>query len=887
MRKFLILIIAVVFSVVVNAQPNGTYTIAIPGGWNNSQAFNSSLAAAANGHVYFTGKTGYVYHFNGAGVSMFDTTGYPLGVVNYDIDESDGKLWVGNTKGLYTYENNSWIGYTSQNSPMPASAVYCVKAVANTIYAGTDSGVVRKNINGYEVFNTGNSPIIGNIVRGIDILSNGSLVVGTQSGVSIYNGTSWANYDTTNSALKSNSIRYIKSAQNNTFWVVTAAKQDSTDYYPGYYLYKNGAFIPLSSLEDNCLYRNMPLTANPRLQCVDGNGNLIININGNLKKYIHPDNGVINTAILNPSISAGLICKSGEYSNFGFDCFVSGASFKILLDTCFTSQYVIDSLKAVDGREVIDINNIKATIRSQGDLFTNYDKISENQSPKTACANTVQASALWLGGIDNGGNLHGAAMTYRQTGVDYWPGPLDTVNVACVNDAQQYNKIWKINKSMIQDFQQNYQNGPAYINPDILSWPGNGTGNMAKRLAPFVDLNSNGIYEPLLGEYPEIEGDEMLYWIFNDKCNVHSETGCSPLGVEIHGKAYAYVCDDIDPNSADYALNNTVFYSYAIYNRSTNNYRDFYISWWHDVDLGNYMDDYVGCDIDRNAGFVYNGDNYDQGIYGYGLNPPMQSYVQLQGPIAPANDGIDNNHNGVIDEQYEQILFTNFVYYNNDFSITGNPENCQHIYNYMRSRWKDNTPMVYGGTNGYGSGTPTNYTFPTPPYSNGEPGDTLPPWNEVLSGNTPGDRRFIMSCGPTELEPGGVINVVFASVFSHYNSAPNGANTSLALNNSYVDKVTDWFNSQNYPSCYNPTSVVETTGGIGKLNVYPNPATNMVTINIGGKSDALDYCVTDMAGKTVVCGKGNTINLGGFANGMYLLYAQNNDGVFYTKLIKQ
>jgi hypothetical protein len=160
-------------------------------------------------------------------------------------------------------------------------------------------------------------------------------------------------------------------------------------------------------------------------------------------------------------------------------------------------------------------------------------------------------------------------------------------------------------------------------------------------------------------------------------------------------------------------------------------------------------------------------------------------------------------------------------------------------------------------------------------------------WTETSAGNNPGDRRLLISSGPSDLPPGSATSVEYAIIYSHYDDAPNGANTSFALNNAYVDSVTSWYNAQAFPSCYNPTSVVETPGGIGKLNVYPNPTTNMVTINIGGKSDALDYCVTDMAGKTVMCGKGNTINLDGFANGMYLLYAQNNDGVFYTKLIKQ
>ena len=44
-----------------------------------------------------------------------------------------------------------------------------------------------------------------------------------------------------------------------------------------------------------------------------------------------------------------------------------------------------------------------------------------------------------------------------------------------------------------------------------------------------------------------------------------------------------------------------------------------------------------------------------------------------------------------------------FVYYNNDFTVRGNPENGTHIYNYLRGIWKDNVPMTYGG-DGKGSG---------------------------------------------------------------------------------------------------------------------------------------------------------------------------------------
>lgn len=884
MKRVLLIALSLFCILSARAQTSGLYSVPIPN-WIQSQTIGASMASANNGHVFILGKTGFPYQFNGIGILPFDSTNFSTGI-NYGIDEVNGKLWVANANGLYTYTGTTWFGYNPQNCAMPIAKVNCVKAVDDvTIYAGTDLGLVRKSTNGFQTFNTSNSDIINDTIKSIDVLGNGEVIVGTAGGVSIFDGTNWTNFNIANSALKSNKTAYIKACQNNTFWAVTAAAQDSTEIYPGYFLFKNGQFIAVADMEESCIHRSI-LTSNSSIYSVDGNGNLIVRlVSGHFKKYIHPDNAGIKSVMLKTSIG-GVVCNTGVYSNFGFDCYISGSNLMVFFDTCFTSAYVIDSVQSEDLRAVIDINNIKSTIRSIGDLHTGYDKISENQVPKNACTNTALVGALWLGGVDGGGNLHGAAMTYRQTGVDYWPGPLDTVTLACP-DVPAYNKMWKINKSMILDFQQNYQNGIAYIHPDILTWPGNGTGNMAKRLAPFIDLNSNGIYEPVLGDYPELSGDEMVYWIFNDMCNVHSETGCSPLGVEIHGTAYAFVCDDIDPNSIDYALNNTVFYKYKIYNRSVNSYHDFYTSWWYDVDLGYYMDDYIGCDVNRNAAFVYNGDNYDEGMYGYGLNPPMQSYVQLAGPLAPANDGVDNNHDGQTDENYEQLLFTNFMSYNNDFTISGNPENCTHIYNYMQNKWKDGSHTVYNGANGYGSGTPTNYVFPTAPYTNGNPGDSLPPWNEVTSGNGPGDRRFIMSCGPTDLGAGGVVVIEYATVFSHYTIGPNGANTSFALNNAYVDKVTDWYNAQSFPSCYDPTPVAEIQADNSKLIVYPNPATNVVNIKLAGQTGVLDFYMTDMAGKVVLRGKGNSINIDGLANGMYLLYVAGEKGTFYSKLIKQ
>ncbi|MBK7183400.1 MAG: hypothetical protein IPH89_10910 [Bacteroidetes bacterium] len=42
------------------------------------------------------------------------------------------------------------------------------------------------------------------------------------------------------------------------------------------------------------------------------------------------------------------------------------------------------------------------------------------------------------------------------------------------------------------------------VDPTILSWPAHGTGNFSRNLAPFVDVNADGNYNPLTGgDYPK------------------------------------------------------------------------------------------------------------------------------------------------------------------------------------------------------------------------------------------------------------------------------------------------------------------------------------------------------------------------------------------------
>jgi hypothetical protein len=410
------------------------------------------------------------------------------------------------------------------------------------------------------------------------------------------------------------------------------------------------------------------------------------------------------------------------------------------------------------------INNVRARILGGSDMWWDLQN-GRYEVPKGSNRHSLFAGALWIGGEDDGGQLKVAAMTYRQDGSDFWPGPLDyqtasTESAICA----AFDKHFQVTRLEVEEYVAFLagEAEPNYQVPNIIyDWPGNRPDGLNEPLAPFYDANGDGFYDPFAGDYPGFDvkgdkdcktddmlfGDVVLWWVFNDKGNIHTETGAEPIGLEIHAQAFAFSTND--------EINNMTFYQYKIINRSSFQLNNTYFGQWVDPDLGQYQDDYVGCDVPRGLGYCYNGDNEDEGAAGYGLNPPSIGVDFFQGPLADVGDGIDNDRDGIIDEPGEQIIMSAFVYYNNDFTVIGNPEVASHYYQYLKGIWKDGTPIVRNGSNGHqptgGAGPLTSFMFP---------GDTDPAfpdsWTEQSAGNTPADRRFLQSAGKFTLLPGAV-----------------------------------------------------------------------------------------------------------------------------------
>jgi hypothetical protein len=521
----------------------------------------------------------------------------------------------------------------------------------------------------------------------------------------------------------------------------------------------------------------------------------------------------------------------------------------------------------------LDVNNITAGAQVHGDLW--WDPLSTAprcEFPKNSGKNIMAASSIWMAGYDNNNILHQSAQTYRQTGNDYWPGPLDNNGTLSYSTSTDWARIWKVYKTDVDGFKatttHTLQNTPLAI----LEWPAKnnpyarGANNapltITNDMAPFIDVNTDGNYNPLDGDYPEMKGDQMLWWVFSDNGATHNNalTPSIPLKVEVHACAYGYKRNTL--------IDDVLYYEFKIANKSTNNYNKFRFGIWSDADLGYYLDDYIGFDSTRRMGIVYNGTSTDGfgALDHYGAQIPVAgiTLLKMPGDNAPAYQPAGS-----------------FMYYNNDNSVMGNPEVDSSYDNYLRATWRNgahlkNTFMGPGiVSTGYGSGQNTNYVFP------GDPADKSK-WSECVSGNYPGDRRFIITTNDYVFNAGSSTTVAFALVATQpgNNGCPN-----VNFNDIKIVADTAWKVFGNTPPT--PQFIGDEESEVSPA-VYPNPAHDKLYINAKNARVTIYNALGIRMTVTPVSGNGKTeINIATLPAGIYHVIYQTGDGTFNQTFVKE
>ena len=499
-----------------------------------------------------------------------------------------------------------------------------------------------------------------------------------------------------------------------------------------------------------------------------------------------------------------------------------------------TSQTQLKSVMSLcapaAAKEDLDINNVRATILTGGDMW--WDLVNGKYLvPKPAQGangpTSLFAGALWIGGIDASGTLKLAGQTYRQSGNDYWPGPLASATASTdAATCATWDKFYKVRKDQVKLYIDWFKQGSNGTNPaaaadmDVINnWPA--LGPEGQPMAPYYDANANGVYDPYAGDYPDfwlgdavnyrpndlaetacdaqLFGDQVLFWVFNDKGNIHTETGGAGIGLEVQAQAFAFQTND--------AINNMTFYHYKVINKSSFQLDSTFFGVWVDADLGSASDDYVGCDVGLGLGYDYNGDQVDDnppaGQIPYGANPPAIGCDFFEGPFADPN-GIDDPAssvptsfvhygNGIVDD--ERLGMGKFVYYTNGAaSGQGDPNAALEYYDYLAGYWQDATHFTYGGT-GHLTGVPCNYMFPGASDPTGF-GTNMSPqsvWSEETASDVPADRRFMQSAGPFTLLPGAVNTITTGLVWARATQGGNLA--SVTLMKGADSKAQDLFNN--------------------------------------------------------------------------------------------
>ena len=560
----------------------------------------------------------------------------------------------------------------------------------------------------------------------------------------------------------------------------------------------------------------------------------------------------------------------------------------------------------------LDVNRIRSQVFPKNNLFFDGVQNPNYEVPAGYGMHTLFLGNLWLVGKDAGGQYHGYYNRYGSG--DTIPGPLTLgAGVTTQAIADPYKRVWKINQWEIDLLRQAQSNGQlasgAYVPPpDIAQWPANppaaGYGN---NLAPYHDQNGDNEYDILDGDYPIIKGEQMLYFILNDRGTTYESALFDSLppsdiplqtGLEIHVSVYA--CKKEGAGDSTDIMNYTSFVEYDIYNRGTIPLSDLYMGFNADADIGFASDDYTGSHVTENAFYFYNGDEEDAppgtsaGPGQYGVDAPVQSIQFLENQSALPRMGSYMSYNS---------------YYYFGLADTGNmrePETAQQFYNYLTSRWKDGSHLLYGGIGyaGYGTlsggvtSTATRYAFPgdsDPGFSGTGGTDPGFLWSEsspcpICSPAVLADRQGIGSTGPFTLLPGGNLKLTLGLITT-FDSTSTIAQR-IEKNREQNKWLKQWYDNGDLP-CVMSTAPLSVPGVLPvSLDVYPNPAGNRIRVSGAAVHAGTAYELVDIHGRTLRTGNSLQegtleVDVHDLSDGIYFIRLHENGQSQTVKFIKQ
>ena len=418
---------------------------------------------------------------------------------------------------------------------------------------------------------------------------------------------------------------------------------------------------------------------------------------------------------------------------------------------------------------LVNINNLSMWVSHDGNSARNPTTGNSGVTFPRGTATCIFADGLIVGGQvnDGGSQLLRVNGTTYQTGfvggrilskgeaedpggssVRIYRIRRDYQTADLSQDAAELNAkaLTSVTSGDVQVVRDQYKN-------DWLEWPW-------QKGAPYYDRNNNGIYDPdPSGIYdpskdePGIaDADQVVWFVMNDLNASQSQSflGSDPMGMEVQVTLWGYARTD--------PLGNVIFKRFRMVYKgtaaATSNARidNMYVGQWADPDLGDYSDDYEGCDTTLSLGYVYNSSAVDANYRTFGLAPASPGYDFFAGPLvnAPGDSGVFD-----LKKVYDKrnLPMTAWIYFaaggtysDPPFSYVG----AGQWYNLLRGL----TPIT---------GAPFRYPPNNPPtkfWLSGDPTTGTGYLDGII--DAPGDRRQMLSTGPFSMALGDTQEVVVA-----------------------------------------------------------------------------------------------------------------------------
>lgn len=508
----------------------------------------------------------------------------------------------------------------------------------------------------------------------------------------------------------------------------------------------------------------------------------------------------------------------------------------------------------------LNVNNVRATINSNGTLFNNLSDDSGQfliEAANATLQSTLKKSGLWIAGTDPAGNTFGSFVN-QDSNEDNSFVPTDDLN-----------KIWRVTKQDIEQHRADFADNGVIdqINENIFAWPGIGNDRFEEfnpgianlpydlaGLGAFFDEDANGSYSPMQGDYPivpirgfvtPITPDEMLFMVFTDR-----DLGLDlpNFGVRIRCTVFAYNCAENNP------IDNTIFVNYSILYTVVESSQNVFLGVLNDFQIGAEEDEFFGSVPTESIAYAYNGDNTDTG--GFEITSPVMAFQMLSGPIA-----IEDNAAISVNAKFIKPI-------QNLNELSG-----LESYNILRGNNPDGT-----------LDSSPDFLYPDNP--NDINGDS-----EVSANNQPGQRQVISSFGPLSFAAGQVNDFLVA--YTAYQKPQNTAleNVDLFLNEQ-LNIVKDFYESGFLESELCSASPVSTKRIIKTQDIKVSPNTSNSIINISTSNRLIQsFKLIGLNGQLVKSAKWiqaqttYALDVSDIQSGMYILHLTTEDGKIQNEKI--